>query len=366
MTAIELGSHFSIPAALVEQSNPALCAPYQKGTEVQIPGYEWREGASSAESPCMPTIEGKGAKYEACKVNETIDSRQIRYHSQAFYRDVEKIIQKYPFIHAHIIGKTVMDQPIIELTTGIGKRKVHMNASFHANEWITSALLMDWLEQFAADLIHGNERFGHSPLKLFTENSLSIVPMVNPDGVDLVLNGLPDDSSYHSKILQINHDSLNFTQWKANLLGVDLNNQFPALWEIEKERKIPKCPAPRDYPGDYPLSEPESIAMADLAERKQFDRLLCFHTQGEEIYWGYLNNEPEESGLIVKEFCILSGYAEFRNIDSHAGYRDWFMYTQKKAGFTIELGIGENPLPLDQYESIRKKGEGIFQAALYM
>ena len=70
--------------------------------------------------------------------------------------------------------------------------------------------------------------------------------------------------------------STDFSGWKANIRGVDLNNQFPANWEIEKERKEPKSPAPRDYPGDAPLTEPETKAMASLARNNQFDRLLLF------------------------------------------------------------------------------------------
>ncbi|WP_249292165.1 M14 family metallopeptidase [Metabacillus flavus] len=360
-----LAAYFEIPAILIEQSNQTLTDPIPSEAIVNIPGYEWGLTGLSIPSAFEPEDAMEGCD-KAVKVSERIVFRQKSYTSACFYRDIEKMVLKYPFIRTHIIGKSIRNQPIIEITMGTGKRNVHMNASFHANEWITSAVLMDWLEQYANDLVHGKARFGHSSLQLYTHTSLSVVPMVNPDGVDLVLEGLPDDSDLKKTVLQINHQSLDFSQWKANIRGVDLNNQFPAYWEIEKERKLPKTPAPRDYPGDCPLSEPEARAMARLSEEKGFDRLLCFHTQGEEIYWGYLNREPEEAALIVKEFSILSGYTEVRNIDSHAGYRDWFIHEWGRSGYTIELGLGVNPLPLVQYESIRKKGEGIFWAALYM
>ncbi|KZZ86312.1 MULTISPECIES: M14 family metallocarboxypeptidase [Bacillaceae] len=360
-----LAEYFDLPALLIEQSNQPLMDPIPAATVISIPGYEWAASGLSLPSACKPEDAMEGFN-KAVKVSDRIVPRQKKYSSACFYRDIEKMVLKYPFIQTHIIGNSIRNQPIIEITIGTGKRNVHMNASFHANEWITSAVLMDWLEQFANDLVHGKTRFSHSSLQLYSHNSLSIVPMVNPDGVDLVLEGLPDDSDLRKLVLQINQQSHDFSQWKANIRGVDLNNQFPAYWEIEKERKLPKTPSSRDYPGDRPLSEPEAITMARLSEEKRFDRLLCFHTQGEEIYWGYLNREPEEAALIVKEFSILSGYTEVRNIDSHAGYRDWFIHEWGRSGYTIELGLGVNPLPLDQYESIREKGEGIFWAALYM
>ncbi|MGD6815475.1 M14 family metallopeptidase [Metabacillus sp. 84] len=361
----EVAEHFELPAVLIEQSNPDKKDSFQAGQILKIPGFEWKQTHGEIERFYEPAHPGEGF-VAAVKAERHLSSRKKPYTSSCLYADIEKLVQKYPFIQQHIIGKSVRDKPIIELTFGTGKRLVHMNASFHANEWITSAVLMDWLEQFANDLIYGESRFGHPSLQLYTLNALSIVPMVNPDGVDLVLQGLPEEDSIRKLVLPINNESTDFSQWKANIRGVDLNNQYPAYWEIEKERKIPKSPAPRDYPGEYPLSEPESAAMAALAERKQFDRLLCFHTQGEEIYWGYLNKEPEEASLIVKEFAILSKYTEVRNIDSHAGYRDWFIHEWSRAGYTIELGSGVNPLPLDQYETILQRGEGIFRAALYM
>src|SRR5690606_16708704 len=117
--------------------------------------------------------------------------------------------------------------------------------------------------------------------------------MVNPDGVDLVLNGPP--AEVREEVIKINRGSTDFTGWKANIRGVDLNNQFPAKWEFEKQRSEQSGPAPRDYLGEAPLTEPEAIAMAELANKNQFDRMLAFHTQGAEFYWGYEGMEPPES-----------------------------------------------------------------------
>ncbi|MGN7941289.1 M14 family metallopeptidase [Virgibacillus sp. 6R] len=298
--------------------------------------------------------------------NGTILNTKKPYDSLELYSELNQLVTLYPFLQKEIIGYSVLGKPIVELKIGNGPKKIHMNGSFHANEWITTSIMMYWLKNFLASLVNNQLLDGNCCSSLYKEVTLSFVPMVNPDGVDLVRNGLPNNSKYNKLILEINGYSLDFSQWKANIRGVDLNNQYPANWEIEKERKIPKGPAPRDYPGDAPLTEPEAIALADIVQKRQFDRVLAFHTQGEEIYWGYLGKEPNEAGQIVAEFERLSGYKAIRNIDSHAGFRDWFVNEYEKSGFTIELGLGVNPLPFEQFDEMYTKSKGIFLAALFM
>jgi g-D-glutamyl-meso-diaminopimelate peptidase len=70
--------------------------------------------------------------------------------------------------------------------------------------------------------------------------------------------------------------------------------------------------------------------------------------------------------LLAAEFERVSGYRGIQNIDSHAGYKDWFIQEFRKPGFTIELGLGVNPLPLSQFDEIYSEAIGIFLASLYM
>lgn len=282
--------------------------------------------------------------------------------SEILYEAISSLERVYPFINVSIIGKSVLGNPIHEIRIGKGTKKVHMNASFHANEWITTLILMDLLNHYLLSLTNGMAFREVSSLQLYQSVELSIVPMVNPDGVDLVINGPPE--SVRKKVVKINNDSDDFVHWKANIRGVDLNNQYPAKWEIEKERKLPKLPASRDFPGNAPLTEPEAIAMAKLAKSTPFDCVVAFHTQGEEFYWGYEGLEPPEAEKIAKEMERLSGYKAIQYVDSHAGYKDWYIQEFKRPGFTIELGKGINPLPLSKYEEIYLRAEAIFLAVL--
>ncbi|MFZ3588140.1 M14 family metallopeptidase [Bacillus sp. DJP31] len=299
------------------------------------------------------------------KITRVINGKQ-EYSYERLVEDLQQLKKIYPFIEIQSIGNSVLGNELYEIKIGNGSKRVHINGSFHANEWITTPLVMQFVNDYLVALTTDSSIRGFYMQPFYKEVTLSIVPMVNPDGVDLVLTGPPNLEPYRSNVLEINKASLDFSNWKANIRGVDLNNQYPANWEIEKERKIPKQPAPRDYPGDEPLTEPEAIAMANLTLRSDFSRVLAFHTQGEEMYWGYLGLEPPEAAQLANEYERVSGYKAIRNIDSHAGFRDWYIYRWRRPGFTIELGSGVNPLPLSQYDEIYEESLGIFLASLYM
>ncbi len=282
------------------------------------------------------------------------------------YFSLEKITNYFkrffPFISIRTIGQSVLGRSIQEIRVGKGSKKVHMNASFHANEWITTNVLMSLLHDYLLSITKGTFIRGRKAAALFQEVELSVVPMVNPDGVELVVNGPPQ--GLREELIKINEGSDEFVHWKANIRGIDLNNQFPANWDICRKNKQPQSPAPRDFPGYSPLTEPEAITMADLAKNNPFDRVIAFHTQGEEFFWGYEGLEPPESEEIAKEFERVSGYQAIRYINSHAGFKDWFIQEFRRPGFTIELGRGINPLPLSQFPEILKRAKAVFYAAL--
>ena len=92
---------------------------------------------------------------------------------------------------------------------------------------------------------------------------------------------------------------------------------------------------------------------------------LALHTQGEVIYWRYLDYEPPQSRRIGEIFSEASGYTleETPFASGFAGYKDWFIQNYDRPGYTIECGLGENPLPLSQFESIYAANLGILTLA---
>ena len=379
---------FNIPVILIETSNPGVNAlQIQVGQEIKIPGY-LRENYTIEpnDSFWRLAIENNIPLDLIELMNSTIDSSQLQvgqtiylprrvtefviddianYTYERMITDINELLSIYPFIMKRSIGSSVMGKDITELQIGAGPTEVHLNGSFHANEWITTPIIMRFINEYALSLTNGLPINDIATLPMYQATLFSAVPMVNPDGVNLVIQGASAAGDYSNSVLAINQQSEDFSGWKANINGVDLNNQFPALWEIEADRK-PTTPQPRDFPGTAPLTEPEAIAMANLAEERNFRRMNAFHTQGKVIFWGFEGLEPPESAEIVSEYERVSGYTPIQYVDSYAGYKDWFIQEFRRPGFTVELGEGVNPLPIEQFQEIYEDSLGIMLANLYL
>lgn len=263
--------------------------------------------------------------------------------------DIARLEERYPFLQVESIGWSVLGKSIPVLRIGSGDSHIHINGSFHANEWITSLLLMKFIEDYAEAYANEEKLFESDAGERFEQATLWVVPMVNPDGVELVHGRLSEENPFFMKALEWNRGSSDFSGWKANVRGIDLNDQFPAGWEQERERREVLGPGPRDYGGKEPLCEPEACAMADFTRDHSFRMVLALHTQGEEIYWNYRGLEPPESERLVNRLSLASGYVPVKLENSDAGYKDWFIQEFRRPGFTVEAGRGANPLPLAQF-----------------
>lgn len=281
------------------------------------------------------------------------------------------IVKAYPFCRTEVITTTVFGRPLRTLVIGNGPRKVIYSASHHANEWITSLVLLKFAEEFAKAISENGTIFGIEAGKIADAATVYMVPMVNPDGVDLVTGAiLPGTPAYESaRNLSEFYPEIPFPQgWKANLLGVDLNLQYPAGWLQAREIKFSQGftrPGPRDYVGRAPLDQRESRALAGYTEYIDPALVLAYHTQGEVIYWQFKDYQIPEAEALGEVFAQVSGYSleDTPFESSFAGYKDWFIQTFRRPGYTIEAGIGENPLPLTQFDNIYRDNIGILISA---
>ncbi len=297
----------------------------------------------------------------------------IRYVWELISYIIDGMAVRYPFIETGNIGKSIMGKDLFYIKIGTGPVEVMYNATHHGNEWITTPLLLKFAEQYADAFANNGEIAGKSAKELYDTKTLYIIPCINPDGMDVVNGGLPA-GEFYNRVLEIsgNYPQIPFPDgWKANVAGVDLNLNYPANWQRAKEIKYElgfTTPAPRDFVGEEPLSEPESLAMYNFTVAHQFALTLSYHTQGKVIYWKYLDYMPKNSYTIAQALADVSGYtlsltpAE----SSYAGYKDWFIQAFNKPGYTVEAGIGVNPLPLEQFDEIYTDNIGLLVTALEM
>ena len=279
---------------------------------------------------------------------------------------IKGLAARYPFIRTGSIGTSVMGRPIQLLSIGTGAAEVFYNGAHHANEWITTPLLLRYCEEYAAAVAFGRNIYNQSAAALFARTTLYVVPLVNPDGVDLVTGALTG-GPYYEQAVRISdaYPQIPFPNgWKANIDGIDPNLSYPAEWERAREIKFAQgftSPAPRDYVGTAPLDAVESRAVYDFTNAHNFLLTLSYHTQGEVIYWQFLDYLPARSEEIGRAFAAASGYelAETPYESSFAGYKDWFIQRFDRPGYTIEAGRGESPLPLSQFPEIYADNVGI-------
>ena len=262
---------------------------------------------------------------------------------------------RYPFMELKSIGQSVLHRELYAVKIGSGRENVLFAGGFHAQEWLTSLLLLTFIEDVLSEYEKNGELRGMNARELFRNRSLTVVPIVNPDGVEIVLSGIQSAGHLAGSVKKISGGNL--SNWNSNANGVDLNHNYDAgfaeLQEMERKAGITE-PSPRRYSGSYPHSEPETQAIVNLCKKENFTHALAFHSQGEEIYWHYGGRTPERSRLMGQVLSAVSGYslAEPSGMASHGGFKDWFIEYFSRPGFTIEIGRGKNPLPISQLPSI--------------
>ncbi|WP_230157201.1 M14 family zinc carboxypeptidase [Peribacillus sp. Bi96] len=268
---------------------------------------------------------------------ETTFAEEV-YSPERMEADLQGIQNQYE-LDVQIIGHTEEGKNIKAVKLGEGKRSILLVGSHHGREWLSSKLLMSMLEEYAGAYRAGKSVGGYSSA-LMDEVSIWFIPMLNPDGVSIQQGDLSNLSFIEkAAVWKMNRYSKNWSRWKANAKGIDLNRQYPAGWKevMSDETK----PTYQFYKGEHPLEAAEVKALADFT--RKIDPLIAvsYHTSGREIFWHYQNkreNMARDYG-IAKKTAEMTGY-ELTFPEKEAvgsGFTDWFITEFGRPGMTIEL-----------------------------
>ena len=263
----------------------------------------------------------------------------------------------FTYLGTTLLGRAI---PMITLGNDLADKTYLYVGAHHGMEHLTSSVLLMFAHDYLNAANEKSAEYGTDIARQSEERRIVVIPMLNCDGVDIEMNGAPKDHPMRERLIKMNGGD-DFTRWQANARGVDLNHNYDAgFYEykaVERSLGI-EGGAPTRYSGEYPESEPEVGALCNYIRFNEgIEGCLTLHTQGEEIYCG---DAPARVKSIGNEVSRLTGYrlCDPSGAAAYGGMTDWLCASLKLPSFTLECGLGENPLPSSDvvpvYEKLRR------------
>lgn len=289
----------------------------------------------------------------------TVNPYQV-YSYETMLKDAAELARMYPdLIRLSSIGKSVEDRDLLLMEVGKGENKIFVCGTHHAREYIATTYLMYAVDRYAYAYRTNSVWNGYNVRDILDKVTFCIVPMVNPDGVNLVQNGLYSSphASEIAKMKLVDGTKYGYTSWKANVHGVDVNWNYDKDWTIKRNKNERGSTG---FNGDYPNSEPETVAVSAYVDRVPFDAFLSFHTQGQVIYWSDSKSKP----LYIQD-AVKKDTGFTLEWDDGTGYGgSFFDYVYRKFDkpmLTFELCpyVGNYPYPNGQFDTVWRPAKNI-------
>lgn len=291
-----------------------------------------------------------------------VSPKQV-YTYEEMIEDIKELAAAYPdLISYKIVGKSEYGRDLYAVSIGTGKPTVFINGSHHAREWMTTNLNMYMIDQYASAYKNNSKINGYNAKSILDSTTIWFIPMLNPDGVTLQQSGLKAfPKSDHAKLLKMNGGSNNFKRWKANGKGVDLNRQYDAGWGSGG----PKSPSFKNYKGTKPHSSKEVAAIINFTYEINPEMTISYHSSGQILYWKYNQTGAQltRDYAYAKQLSRMTGYSLVNpnGVPDGGGYKDWFVKTFKRPGFTPEISryYTETSPPLSEWDGVWKENKAV-------
>lgn len=259
------------------------------------------------------------------------------------YETVTKFYERVK-TEKRVIGKTLFGRNIYAVKIGDGFPVGIAQYAIHGRELITAKLALHHYDVGVC-------------------GTLWLVPLSNPDGALLSQRGLDSVERDRDKrfLLSICANG-DFTLWKANGRGVDLNVNFAARYGKGKQNV--RVAASENYIGKRAFSESETRALKRFTLRVRPDYTVSYHTKGEEIYWQFYQppRDRERDFRLASALSNATGYPLVETHGSTGGYKDWCIRAMRIPSFTVEVGNDGLSHPLDENalpDIIEKNGDAL-------
>ncbi len=289
------------------------------------------------------------------------------YSYDYMFHDMDVLSQRYAGKMTYrSIGKSRDGRDIYEII--IGNRnaptQVLFTAAIHAREHITTNLAMKQVEYLLYAWEQNGAFDGRSLNDWFNQVCIHYVPMINPDGVAISqfgIDGLRDPSLQSALRTAYNYDTSNYRtsydfaeycrRFKANAIGVDLNQNFDGAWDTSSGSATQGSFS--GYKGPYPASEPETAALTSLYNSRDFKAVVNYHAMGNVIYWDIAHNKlREHSRDLANNLSALTGYQMLFSAGG-GGFKDYVqLCANPSTSVTLEIGSTAAPVPSSEMPTI--------------
>ncbi len=258
------------------------------------------------------------------------------YSYDQLISDCASLTRKFSGCESTNICTTESGRKILKLTLGNGSNHILYIGAHHGREYITSAFLMGMCEH----MLRLYKMLDPITTEFFKNNTLHVIPMLNPDGVSIALSGAAGEKNrgFIEDILPIPH-----SLYKANGNGVDLNRNYPCLFD---QVKSPPSPSYAGYKGPYAGSEVEVRAVISLCSAFPFSYALTFHAFGEEILYGdFHSGDIPYAFYMAEKVGCYSGFVTMpptQTAENFGGFENYFRAQYLRPCLLMELGHGLN------------------------
>ncbi|MBQ9981247.1 MAG: hypothetical protein IJP18_01640 [Oscillospiraceae bacterium] len=305
-----------------------------------------------------------------------VDTSKSLYTYSEMENDINELVNQYPgVLRVNALAQTYDGRNIYDVIFGNpdASKKVIIHASCHGREYMTSMLVMNQLEYYLK-LYYMGTYAGRTYEEIFGDVCFHVIPMLNPDGVSIsqfgadAINNLDMRAALYG---MYNFDRANgitnydaptyFRKWKANGRGVDINRNFASYWTSEREIRQPGS---HGYPGEHAVSEIETQTVQNLVKSLSgLEMVISYHSSGSYIYWAYgqrgeFRNKSSQMATVVSK---STGYYLLGTDNYDSGCSNW-VAGEGIVAQTIEIGTGDSPLVISEYESIWGKNRLVWIA----
>lgn len=262
--------------------------------------------------------------------NEKIIDPLLPYTYGRMCRAVKRLEEKYnKTIGTVCVARSTQGRNIPVISLGFGKKKVLAVSAVHGREYVSTGYILLCMEEYAQAFCGKEDYCGFDVRKLLCENTLHIVPMANPDSVEIALG---------REEPQVKLEDLCAEFYKNNANNVNLNANFPFEWQA--------VPASRQG-GSREASEAETRFLIRLCEKYKYEKMLSFHSRGDCLYWRDAGNSEvagdRELAEKLRNICGFSLCKPTANKEDYAGgFENWFRYKFRRPAVCVELIKDEN------------------------